>query len=67
MTEQVGSLMKITLAMLAGTNQSLMEISRTTGLSLYWLQSIRANKVVDPSVNNIQKLYEHLAQKELKV
>jgi hypothetical protein len=67
MTEQAGSLLKRTNALLNNSAQSLMEISRATGLSLYWLQKMKAGTVADPSVNSVQILYEHLAQSKLKI
>jgi hypothetical protein len=65
--EHAGTLLQRTTSLLSETNQSLMEISRATGLSIYWLQKMKAGPVDNPSVNLVQTLYEHLAQKTLKV
>jgi hypothetical protein len=65
--EQSGTLLQRTNALLYEANQSLMEISRATGLSLYWLQKMKAGTVNSPSVNLVQVLYEYLSGKSLKV
>ena len=46
---------------------SLMDIYDATGISFHWLTKFAAGKITDPSVNTVQRLYEYLAKKPLKV
>jgi len=61
----IGSLYKRTLQLLEG--RSLEVVVRETHLPFYWLQSILAGKVRNPSVNRIQHLYEYLSNSRLEL
>ena len=61
-----GTLLNKTIQLLHN-NRPLEKVSRETGLSLYWLQKLVRSEIPDPSVNKVQKLYEHLAQQELNL
>lgn len=65
--EVVGTLMLKTLRLLKQAKEPMLDISRNAGVSFYWLQKFRAESVGDPSVNSVQRLYEYLAKKQLKV
>lgn len=42
-------------------------LAEETGLSYYWVQSLRYNNKIDPSVTKVVKMYEHLTGKKLEV
>lgn len=65
--EAKGTLMQRTEELLADAQEPLMDISRATGISLYWLQDFRKGRTEHPSVNRVQDLYEYLTSKKLKV
>lgn len=44
---------------------SLLRIAAQSHLPFYWLRKLHAGTVKDPSVNRVQKLYEHLTQSKL--
>lgn len=45
--------------------RALTTIANDSGLPYHWLHSFRYQKVSNPSVNRVQKLYEHLTGKQL--
>lgn len=47
-------------------NISLLDISGKTGLTLEWLKKFHTGKP-DSAVSKVEKLYEHLSEKSLKV
>ena len=55
------SLLALTVTLLKSRSQTLEEISRATGLSVFWLAKLQSGAFDDPSVNRIQRLYEHLS------
>ena len=59
-SEGDGTLLDKTRAMLATAEQSYLDIYKATGLSPNWLSFVATGKIKDPSVNKVQKLYEHL-------
>ncbi len=59
------SLMSETLRLLRARKQTLTQIHAATGLPFHWLEKMSANEVRDPSVNRVQKLYEHLSGRNL--
>lgn len=56
-----------TIELIRTCGKSAYTLSQETGLSYYWLQSIRYNYKIDPSVTKVVKLYEHLSGKKLEV
>ena len=46
---------------------TLMDIQQETGISYHWLTKFAAKKIDGPSVVTVQRLYEFLAKKPLKV
>jgi hypothetical protein len=65
--EPEGTLLRVTLEKLKSDKRSSSEISLATGLPLAWLVSLRRGSVKNPSVNRVQKLYEQLTRKKLKL
>lgn len=62
------TLLDRTIELLATSEKSVMQISRETSLSFYWLNNLLyAKKRVDPSVTKTVRLYEHLSNKKLDV
>jgi hypothetical protein len=61
----VGSLMQKTCALLQKENP--LAVSMETGLSYHWLAKLQSGSMLDPSVNKIQFLYEHLTKKSLSI
>jgi hypothetical protein len=65
-TEAV-SLLDKTRQLLKESNSSYNTIFLATGLKPHWLTFVATGKLKDPSVNKIQKLYEHLTGQKLAV
>lgn len=42
-------------------------LAQETGLSYYWVQSLRYNNKIDPSVTKVVKMYEHLTGTKLEI
>ncbi len=42
-------------------------LAQETGLTYYWIQSLRYNHKIDPSVTKVVKLYEHLTGTKLEI
>lgn len=62
-----GSLLTATLLLLKESKKSALVLHIETGIPYYWLKKFMANAIPDPSVNRVQSLYEHLAQRKLAV
>lgn len=61
-------LLETTLDLLKTTDKPMMQIAENTGLSLYWINSMRYKKTPsDPGVTKLVKLYEYLSGKTLDV
>jgi hypothetical protein len=65
--DNVGTLLERTRALLAQTDQTYVEIYTATQLDPNWLSALLRGKIADPSVNKVQRLYEHLTQRKLAV
>lgn len=65
MSQRRLSLQQRTVELLRITNKPYLEIYSSTGLTPSWLTQLSTGKIKDPSVNKIQRLYEHLAETEL--
>lgn len=65
--EEAGSLLLATQQLLHDTHCTHAEIFLATGLPMQWLSSLVRGQTPDPSVNRVQKLYEFLSGKALKV
>lgn len=63
----MGTLLDRTLKLLEEDTRPLMDLSLATGISIYWLQKMKAGAIPDPSVNRTQHLYEYLSETKLKV
>jgi hypothetical protein len=61
------SLHLTTLDLLKSSEETTFEIAVATGLGYSWLAAFRGNRMPDPSVRRVQKLYEHLIGKPLKL
>lgn len=64
---EAGSLLLATQQLLHDSHRTHEEIFLATGLPMQWLSSLVRGQTPDPSVNRVQKLYEFLSGKELKV
>lgn len=60
-----GTLLARTRQLLQSTATSYLAIYNATGLTPNWLSSLAQKKLPNPSVNKVQKLYEHLSGKKL--
>ena len=60
-----GTLLAKTHELLLKDTRSLYDLAYETKLPFYWLKSFKAGDIANPSVNRIQKLYEHLTGKQL--
>ncbi len=56
-----------TLELLKKDLRPLPAIGHQAGVPFYWLEKFVRGKIKDPSVNRIQKLYEHLTGTTLNV
>jgi hypothetical protein len=65
--EKEGSLLAKVRAMLVDCEETNLELFKATGLPPGWLDTVKRGVTKDPSVNRIQKLYEYLSKKNLKV
>lgn len=61
------SLLARTRHLLRHTQLTYMQVYDVTGLAPNWLSLVANNKIANPSVNSIQKLYEFLTDSELQV
>lgn len=62
-----GSLYTRTLSLLGTCSLTLIDIHKASGLPFYWLKKFSAGEIRDPSVNKVQKLYEFLTKRKLRV
>lgn len=67
MAKEQLSLMKETLDLLQNRNESLPSISKNTGIPFFWLRKFKYGEIDDPSVNRVQKLWEYLSERKLRV
>lgn len=65
--EKEGTLLSKVRALLKDCEETNLELFQATGLPPGWIDTVKRGVVKDPSVNRIQKLYEHLTKKNLKV
>lgn len=65
MCKPEGTLLARTRELLQRSEESYLSIYDATGLNPNWLSLLCAGRIPDPSVNKVQKLYEHLNQSAL--
>lgn len=65
--ESEGSLHARTRELLNSSGIPYLVIFQATDLSPNWLSRFACGKIVDPSVNRVQRLYEYLSEKPLGV
>jgi hypothetical protein len=63
----MSTLYEKTLQLLEVTDVPVRTISEESGLPYDWLIGIKYDRIKNPSVNRVQKLYEYLAGKKLAV
>ena len=63
----MSTLYEQTLELLVASELTLQDIAEQADLPYDWLVSIRYDRVKNPSVNRVQKLYEFLSGKPLTV
>lgn len=56
-----------TIELLVKCGRSPAKVAEECGLPFYWVQSVRYNHKIDPSVTKTVRLYEHLSGKKLEV
>lgn len=61
-----GTLMEATIELLLKHKRFLV-VSEETGISFFWLRKFAYGEIDNPSVNTVQKLYEYLSGKCLRV
>jgi hypothetical protein len=61
-----GTLLASTLALLSA-NPEYSTHAAATGLGKNWIYKLAKGRIADPSVNKVQRLYEHLAGLPLKL
>ena len=55
-----------TMRLLDERTESLRAIAEATGLNYEWLSKLNQRRISDPSVNLVQRLYNHLSQQRGK-
>lgn len=63
----MSTLYEQTLELLIASKLTIQDIATQADLPYDWLVSIRYDRVKNPSVNRVQKLYEFLSGKPLTV
>jgi hypothetical protein len=61
MNQSKSVLHQMVLGYLKETSISLQTICGDTGLTIYWLQKLRADAIPAPSAQRLEKLFEYLA------
>ena len=61
------TLFEKTVQLLKETKKTQKQIAEETGLGYWWITTLSQGKVQDASVNKVQRLYEYLSRKKLKV
>lgn len=61
------TLLTRTIELVRTCGKSPGKIAAETGLSVYWITSLRYDTTKEPSVNKIVMLYEYLSGKKLEV
>jgi hypothetical protein len=61
------SLHLTTLDLLKSSKETTFLIAVATGLTYSWVAAFRGDRMPDPSVRRVQKLYEYLTGKPLKL
>ncbi len=61
------SLHLITLELLRSSPEDTAAVAVATGLSYSWIVTFAADRMRNPSVNKVQRLYEYLTGKPLRV
>ena len=56
-----------TYELLRKSDKTLLDIHKESGLPFYWLRKFSGGKILEPSVNKIQALYEFLTNKPLEL
>jgi hypothetical protein len=64
---ELGSLHCITRKLLIEFDATTFDVAAATGLTYSWLVSFASDRMRNPSVNKVQKLYEYLTGKQLKL
>lgn len=66
-SDKPGTLMLRTRELLHDDNRDLLKIHKDTKIPFYWIRAFSAGQFNNPSVNRVQKLYEHLTSKPLQL
>ena len=63
------TLKKRTIELFATLPRSIsnLEVARETGLSATWIQDFVHGRILDPSVNKVEHLYNYLSKKQLEL
>jgi hypothetical protein len=64
---EVGSLHRTTLDLLQSSEETKFSIAVATGLTYGWIVAFSANGMRNPSVSKVQRLYEYLTGKPIKL
>lgn len=64
----IGTLLKRTWELIENkSSNDLVEIQSQTGIGYFWLLAFRKRKNKNPSVNKVQRLFEHLSGRKLDI
>lgn len=61
------SLHKRTLALVRAEPRGLLAVHTKTGVPYHWLRKFAAGRIPNPGVNRVQKLFEKLSGKTVKL
>jgi hypothetical protein len=61
----VGSLHEVTYDLLRASEETAFTVAEETGLTYSWIVAFAGNRMRNPSVSKVQRLYEYLAGKPL--
>lgn len=63
--DQPGSLMSRTIELAKADQRTALQLCIETKIPFYWMKKFLAGEFLNPSVNRVQYLYEHLTGSKL--
>lgn len=66
-TDKPGTLLEKTLKLVRDEPRGLLAVAQKTEIPYHWLRKFAAGKIPNPSVNRVQKLFEKLSGKTVKL
>lgn len=62
-----GTLYTRTRDLLGASPETILEVHKNSGVPFHWLARFKCGQIRNPSVNTVQRLYEYLTGKPLKL